>query len=181
MRLNRLTVTAGDEADGTILSNALLVGVSFLLVTVPVSSVVLLSSCRDECCSRNGLLATALSGVRVAARSWLSSTANLLLMSASRFSARSLADCSWSSVLEHGRHSQEFLSTVLNEYVEPFGTQLCKTVRRWLFPGLLRQRRALGSVPRLHNTQSKHALAMLGHTNVQWRHVSTWSLSLLIA
>ena len=130
-RLNRLTVTAGDEADGTILSNALLVGVSFLLVTVPVSSVVLLSSCHDECCrSRNGLLATALSGVRVAARSWLSSTANLLLMSASRISARSLADCSCSSVLEHGRHSQEFLSTVLNEYVEPFGTQLCKTVSR---------------------------------------------------
>ena len=165
-RLNTLTVTAGDESEGTILSNALLVGVSFLLGTVLVSSVLLLSSCRDECCSRGGLLANApSSGVRVIAKSWLSLWArNLRLMSASRFSARSLAESSCSSDLEHGRHNQELLSTVLNEYVEPLATQLCRTVSRWLFPGLLRQRRALGSVRRWHNTQSKHELAMLGHT-----------------
>ena len=85
----------------------------------------------------------------------------LFLMSVSRFSTHSLAACSCSSDLEHGRHSHEFLSTVLNENDELSATKLCKTASRWLFPGLLKQRWALGCVPHLHSTQSKHEVIMM--------------------
>ena len=83
------------------------------------------------------------------------------VVTVSRFSTRSLTACSCSSDLEHGRHSQEFLSTVLNENDKLSATKLCKTASRYLFPGLLKQWRALGCVPRLHSTQSKHEVAMM--------------------